>query len=329
MSTLPSKAGGQESSPRQPVRDKVVVITGASSGVGLETARQLAGQGGEIVMIVRDRARGEHARSQVAEAAAGESPVLLIADLSVQADVRRVAHEVRDRYGHVDILVNNAGAAFSRREQSADGLELTWAANHLAPFLLTELLLPLLVAAPAGRIVNVVSEFYGRKLDLGNLQGERKYSYFGAYRASKLGEVLFTTELARRIKGSGVTVVSVSPGPAKTNFAMPSGVLGVVLGVMQRTPMFKPAGQAAKGIAWAATAPGLAGNSGALYMRGKQLSLKGAAKDRSLAARVWRISEQQTGVDPARSAVAAVSAAGRPDARSSRLTSRGPDGPGS
>jgi NAD(P)-dependent dehydrogenase (short-subunit alcohol dehydrogenase family) len=130
-----------------------------------------AGQGGEIVMIVRDRARGEHARSQVAEAAAGESPVLLTADLSVQADVRRVAHQVRDRYGQVDILVNNAGAAFSRREQSADGLELTWATNHLAPFLLTELMLPLLVAAPAGRIVNVVSEFYGRKLDLGNLQG--------------------------------------------------------------------------------------------------------------------------------------------------------------
>jgi NAD(P)-dependent dehydrogenase (short-subunit alcohol dehydrogenase family) len=91
----------------------------------------------------------------------------------------------------------------------------------------------------------VVSEFYGRKLDLGNLQGERKFSYFGAYRASKLGEVLFTTELARRIKGSGVTVVSVSPGPARTNFALPSGVLGVVLDVMQHTPMFKPAGQAA------------------------------------------------------------------------------------
>ena len=311
MSTSRSQAGGQASSPRQPVRDKVVVITGASSGVGLETARQLAGQGGEIVMIVRDQARGEHARTQVAEAAAGKAPVLLLADLSVQADIRRAVHEVTDRYDHVDILVNNAGAAFSRREQSADGLELTWATNYLAPLLLTELL-PLLVAAPAGRIVNVVSEFYGRKLDLGNLQGERKYSYFGAYRASKLGEVLFTTELARRIKGSGVTVVSVSPGPARTNFAGPPGVLGVVLGVMQHTPMFKPAGQAAGGIAWAATAPELAGDSGGLYMRGKQLSLKGAATDQSLAARVWRISEQQTGVDPARSAVAAVSAAGGP-----------------
>ena len=110
--------------------------------MGLETARQLAGQGGQIVMIVRDQARGEHARSQVAEAAAGKPPVLLLADLSVQAGILRAACQLRDRYAHADILVNNAGAAFPRRKLSADGLELTWATNHLAAFLLTELLLP-------------------------------------------------------------------------------------------------------------------------------------------------------------------------------------------
>jgi len=310
MSTSRSKADGQTPSPRQPARDKVIVITGASSGLGLQTARQLASQGGQIVMIVRDQAGGEHARLQVAAAATGEPPVLLTADLSAQADIRRVARQVTDRYGHIDILINNAGAAFSRREHSADGLELTWATNQLGPFLLTELLLPLLAGAPAGRIVNVVSEFYSRKLDLTNLQGQRKYSYFGAYSASELGKVLFTTELARRNKASGVTVVAVSPGPARTNFSRPAGVLGMVLGAMQHTPMVKPAGQAASGIAWAATAAEPAGHSGALYMRRKQLSLKGAAKDPSLAARVWSISEQQTGVDPARSAVAAAAGPG-------------------
>jgi NAD(P)-dependent dehydrogenase (short-subunit alcohol dehydrogenase family) len=313
MNTSHSGASDRASSP-QSAWQKVVVITGASSGLGLETAMQLARQGGEIVMIVRDQARGERARSLVAEAATGSPPVVLTADLSAQADIRRVAQQVRARYDHVDILVNNAGAAFSRREQSADGIELTWATNQLGPFLLTELLLPLLVAAPEGRIVNVVSEFYSRKLDLGNLQGQRKYSYFGAYSASELGKVLFTTELARRIERSGVTVVSVSPGPTRTNFARPSGVLGLVLGVMQHTPMVKPAWRAAEGVAWAATAPELADNPGALYMRGKQLVLKGAAHDQSLAARLWNISEQQTGVDPARSAVAAISAAAGSDA---------------
>jgi NAD(P)-dependent dehydrogenase (short-subunit alcohol dehydrogenase family) len=289
-------------------RDKVVVVTGASSGLGLETAKQLAAAGAEIVLICRDRSRAEQARSQVAHVATGKPPVVVLADLSAQAEVRRAAAEVSERYDAIDILVNNAGSAFSRREQSADGLELTWATNHLAPFLLTELLLPLLIAAPAGRVVNVTSEIYSRKLDLDNLQGEHKYSYFGAYRISKLGNVLFTTELARRLGGSGVTVVSVSPGPARTNFGGggPSGVLGVVTGVMRHTPVFRPAGEAAEGIAWAATATELTDGPGALYMRHKQLKLKGAATDPGLAAEVWSISERQAGVDPERSTVAAV-----------------------
>lgn len=158
MGTSRPKASDQASA-SQLVRDKVIVITGASSGLGLQTARQLAGQGGEIVMIVRDQTSGEHARSQIAAAAASKSPVLLTADLSVQADIRRVAQQVQDRYDHVDILINNAGAAFSRREQSADGLELTWATNQLGPFLLTELLLPLLVAAPSSGSSPVIHPF--------------------------------------------------------------------------------------------------------------------------------------------------------------------------
>lgn len=314
MTTSSSRAGGQAPS-ATPVRDKVVLITGASSGLGLETAKQLAGQGAQIVMLVRDQTRGEDAQAQVAEVASGKSPALLVADLSVQADIRRVAQQVTDRYDHLDILINNAGNAFDHREQSPDGRELTWATNHLAPFLLTELLLPLLVGAPAGRIVNVTTEVYSRKLDLDNLEGERKYSWMGAYRMSKLGVVLFTAELQRRIKGSGVSVVLVSPGPTKTNFGGggPAGAMGLVTDLLKHTPLLKSPDHAAEGIAWAATAPELEGNSGALYMRKKQRSLKGAAKKQPLATQVWSISELQTGIDPAHSAVAAISATRRSD----------------
>jgi NAD(P)-dependent dehydrogenase (short-subunit alcohol dehydrogenase family) len=312
--TASSTADPQPSGPNGALEAKVVVVTGASSGLGLESARQLAQQGAEVVMICRDRTRGAHARSQVESVSTGRPPVLLLADLSVQSDVRRVADEVKAQYDHVDILINNAGNAFNSRQLSADGLELTWATNHLAPFLLTDLLLPALLAASAGRVVDVTTEIYSRELDLDNLEGQRKYSWMGAYRMSKLGVVLFTTELARRIEGSGVTVLAVSPGPTRTNFGGggPSGLLGVVFGVLKHTPLLKSAERAAEGIVWAATAPELVDTPGALYMNCKRLTLKGAATDSTLAARLWAISEKQTGIDPARSAVAAVASGAMP-----------------
>jgi NAD(P)-dependent dehydrogenase (short-subunit alcohol dehydrogenase family) len=288
-----------------------VVLTGASSGLGLETAKQLASQGAEIVMVARNQTRGERARSQVAEVATGKPPVLMLADLSVQAEVRGVAQEVRDRYERIDILINNAGNAFNNREQSTDGIELTWATNTLAPFLLTHLLLPVLFAAPAGRVVNLTTEVYSRKLDLDNLQGERNYSWMGAYRVSKLGVVFFTTELARRIEGSGVTVVVVSPGPSKTNFGGggPSGLMGAVFSVLKHTPLLKPPDEAAEGVVWAATAPQLAATPGAFYMRHKRQKLKGAATDPALAAKVWAMSEEQTGIEATPSAPAPAASA--------------------
>jgi NAD(P)-dependent dehydrogenase (short-subunit alcohol dehydrogenase family) len=306
MSSSSARAEAQASPPDGRVRDKVVVITGASSGLGLETAKQLAIHGAEIVMICRDKFRGTQARAEVAAVATGKPPALLLADLSSLLDVRRVAQEVRDRYDHIDVLINNAGGAFGSRELTVDGIERTWATNHLAPFLLTELLLPLLIASSTGRVVTVASEIYSKKLDLENLQGELKYSYFGAYRLSKLGNVMFTTELARRLEGSRVTAVSVSPGPARTNFGGggPSGLMGVVTGVMKHTPVFRPADEAAEGIVWAAAAPELNGASGQLYMHRKRLELKGAAADQELAAKLWQISAQQVGIQPVdRSAV--------------------------
>jgi NAD(P)-dependent dehydrogenase (short-subunit alcohol dehydrogenase family) len=152
----------------------------------------------------------------------------------------------------------------------------------------------------------VTTEVYSRKLDLDNLEGQRKYSWMGAYRTSKLGIVLFTTELARRIEESGVTAIAVSPGPTKTNFGGggPSGLMGVTTRLLKHTPLLKSADEAADGIVWAATAPELVDTPGALYMRRKRLRLKGAATDPTLAARLWAISEKQTRIDPARPAVA-------------------------
>ena len=293
------------------VRGKVVVITGASSGIGLETAKRLARQGAEIVMVVRDEARSAQARTQIAEVATGKPPVLLLADLSSQDQIRQVADEIRGRYDRIDILINNAGNAFNTRQESADGFELTWAINHLAPFLLTNLLLPLLIAGPAGRIVNLTTEVYSHKLDLDNLQGEHKYSFMGAYRISKLGVVMFTTELARRLEGSNVTAVAISPGPTKTNFGGggPSGPIGVVTTVLKHTPLLKPPEQAAKAIAWAATAHELDATPGAFYLRHKRQTLKGAAKDSRLAAQLWAISEKQTGTDLVRPNLEPVSTA--------------------
>ena len=169
----------------------------------------------------------------------------------------------------------------------------------------------MLTAAPADRIVNLTTEVYSHKLDLNNLQGERKYSWMGAYRASKLGTVLFTAELSRRNKGSGVTALSISPGPTKTNFGGggPSGPIGVLTTVLKHTPLLKQPEQTAESIAWAATAPELEATPGAVYLRHKRLTLKGAATDPALAAKIWAISETETGIDPARSNVAALAAA--------------------
>jgi NAD(P)-dependent dehydrogenase (short-subunit alcohol dehydrogenase family) len=293
------------------VRGKIVVITGASSGIGLETAKRLARQGAQIVMVVRDETRSVQARTQIAAVATGKPPVLLLADLSSQDQIRHVADEIRRRYDRIDILINNAGNAFNTRQESEDGIELTWAINHFAPFLLTNQLLPLLAAAPAGRIVNLTTEVYSHKLDLDDLQGEHKYSFMGAYRASKLGVVLFTTELARRLDGTSITAIAVSPGPTKTNFGGggPSGPIGVVTSALKHTPLLKPPEQAAETIAWAATAPELDATPGALYLRHKKLTLKVDATNPALAAKLWAISEQQTRIDPAHSNVTALAAA--------------------
>ena len=160
------------------MKNKIVLITGANSGLGLVTATRLAELGAEIVLVCRDPVRGAEARLQVAATATGKPPTLLLADVSSQASLRALAAELPRRFPRLDVLINNAGGIFASRELTVDGIEKTFATNYLAPFLLTHLVLDLLRAAPAGRVVNIASALHGASpSDFDNLQGEKHYNF--------------------------------------------------------------------------------------------------------------------------------------------------------
>jgi NAD(P)-dependent dehydrogenase (short-subunit alcohol dehydrogenase family) len=274
---------------------KTVLITGASSGIGLATSRQLAAGGAHVVMVSRDPARGATARDEVASIATGPEPNFLTTDLSSQASIRALAVVLHGRVGSIDVLSNNAGTASGRRELTVDGFERTFAVNHLAPFLLTQLVLDLLVAAPAARVVNTVSETHSGRLDFGNLQGERRYSFFSAYARSKAANILFTYELARRLEGTAVTANCFTPGPTATDFGRGmGGVIGIMGGLMRL--IGRPAEESARTAVYLATSPQMEGVTGQYFFHGKPACSKPITYDATVAARLWSVSESLTGV---------------------------------
>jgi retinol dehydrogenase 14 len=193
--------------------EKVCLITGATSGIGKATAIGLANMGASVVMVGRDRGKGQAALAEIKERSANASVDLLLADLSSQEDIRRLADEFKEAYPRLDVLVNNAGVIRSRRIRTADGIEMTFAVNHLAYFLLTNLLLDVLKASAPSRIVNVASgEQRNGTIDFDDLQGEMGYKGAKAYSQSKLATVLFTYELARKLEGTGVSANCLHPG---------------------------------------------------------------------------------------------------------------------
>lgn len=282
---------------------KRVLITGASSGIGLVAARRLAERGAEVVLVCRDEQRGEAALREVtAQASPGAAPSLLLADLSSQAAVRALAAEVRDRFAHLDVLLNNAGAVFARREASADGIEMTFATNHLAPFLLTLLLMDLLRAAPSGRVVTVASRVHAGRLDLDDLQGERSYSAMQAYGQSKLENILFTYELARRLSGTNVTANCLAPGLVASNFGRNAGgLLGLLSRLLALTLLAVTPEEGAKTSVHLASSPEVKDMSGRYFYRCQEARSKPVSYDQAVAARLWEISADLTGVSPATS----------------------------
>ena len=278
---------------------KLVLITGANSGLGLVSAERLAERGAEVLMICRDRRKGEAALENVARRAAGPAPVLFLTDLSSQASLARLIEDVRGRYDRIDVLLNNAGAVFPRREKSAEGIELTFATNHLAAFILSLRLFDLLKAAPSGRIVTVSSRLHAARLDFDNLQGELNYGVISAYARSKLENILFTYELARRIEGSGVTANCLAPGLVATNFGVNTGrLISLIPRLLALTPLAITPEEGAKTQVYLAASPEVEGISGRYFFKCKEKRTKPVSYDATAASKLWEISVRLTGLSP-------------------------------
>lgn len=266
------------------VRDKLCLITGGSGGIGRTTARTLAAMGARVIITARGKERGE--------AAARETGAeLLLVDLSVQKDIRRAAGEFLSRFPRLDVLINNAGALFPRRERTADGIEATFALNHLAYFLLTDLLVSRLRESAPARIINVASEAQvAGRIAFNDLQGERFYSAWRAYSQSKRANVLFTQELARRLAGTGVTANCLHPGTVATGFGR--GGTGVIAWLLRAyRPWMRTPEQGADTVVYLAASSEVEGVTGKYFVDRK---VKTAVEryDASDARRLWEVSEE-------------------------------------
>jgi retinol dehydrogenase 12 len=284
------------SSNRTDMRGRTCVVTGASSGIGRAAADELAGRGAHVVMVCRDRSRGEAALGEIRQRTGSRGLLLLIADLSSQQAIWRLAQEIESRYPRIDVLINNAGALFPRRTESADGLEMTFALNHMGYYLLTNLLLDTLKRSAPSRIINVTSRAHRRgRLEFGDLQKVNGYREWRAYADSKLANILFTTELSRQLAGSGVTVNSVRPGLVGTRFAAAGSLpTRMIMGAL-RPFMLKPEEGAATVIHLACD-PEVAEISGQLFYRKRVEIPSRAARDEEAAGHLWRLSAELTGV---------------------------------
>ena len=271
---------------------KICLVTGASSGIGRETAVELARMGATVVAVSKDKARGEAALAEIRQRSGNPTVSLLLGDLGIQRGVREVAAAFLAQHDRLDVLVNNAGAAFPEHKLNEDGLELTFALNHMGYFLLTELLLPTLQASAPARIVNVASEGHRtwRKASFDPTMN-KGFSTFSAYAQSKLANILFTAELARRLRGSGITVHCLHPGAVATNIwfaadSIPATILGWVGKLFMATPA-----QGAETAVFLATDPSVTQSNGLYWIKKKATRTSRQGNDPALATQLWSLSE--------------------------------------
>jgi NAD(P)-dependent dehydrogenase (short-subunit alcohol dehydrogenase family) len=271
----------------------VCVVTGASGGIGKAAVAGLARRGATVVLVVRSRERGEAARDEVARATGSRDLHVVLADLSRQADVRRAADEVRAAFGAVHVLVNNAGVYTFRREETVDGIEMQWAVNHLAPFLLTHLLLPALTAGRPARVVSLSSNAHrSAALRMDDLEMKRG-RYFGLrqYCNTKLANLLFTRELARRAAASGVTANAMHPGVVATELLLGGFAPLRLVSRFMRTPE-----QGAATAVYLAADPAAAAFTGEYFIDSLPVRPSPAATDDESARRLWELSEEMVGL---------------------------------
>ena len=279
---------------------KVCVVTGATSGIGKAAATALARMGAQVVLVGRDRGRAEATAAQIGSVAT-HPPVVDIADLGVMDQVRALAERLA-ALDRIDVLINNAGLVLGERRGTPDGFEHVFAVNHLAPFLLTNLLLPRLTASAPARVITVTSDAHSAaRLDLDDPNLEHGWDSWRSYANSKLANILFTRELARRLHGTGVTANCAHPGVVRTGFGRDARPL-LRLGVTLARPFLLSPERGADTIVYLASSPGVADETGGYYVRRQRREPSAAARDDAAARKLWQISEELTGLTSGRPA---------------------------
>ena len=274
---------------------KTCLITGGSDGIGYEAARELARLGANVVIAGRNPVKTASAASRIIEDTGNRSVRFMLADLSSQAEVRRLAAQVKEELPRLDVLINNAGAVFLSHRRSVDGIEMTFALNHLGPFLLTTLLLDLLRGSSPARIVNVSSgaHFSARDFRLEDLPMPESGGGYRAYARSKLCNILFTYELARRLEGTGLTVNALHPGLVRTNIARNNGLLGRIVNLLIGAGGVSAA-RGARTMTYLASSPDVEGITGRYFVDCRDVPSSALSYDAELAASLWELSERLT-----------------------------------
>jgi retinol dehydrogenase-12 len=278
------------------MQGKVCLVTGATAGIGLVTARELARKGARVILVGRATERCSRAAEEIRALTGSTAVEWLVADLSLQADVRRLADQVRSRWPRLDVLVNNAGGIFIKRQESADGIEMTFALNHLSYFLLTCLLLPVLEQSAPARIVSVASEAHrGVSIAFDDIEGKTRFGGWRAYQRSKLANLLFTYELARRLGGKRVTANALHPGFVRTTIFREPGLVGWLLRRAADVIALSPEA-GAKTSVYLASSQEVAGTSGQYFDKEKPRESSPQSHDLIAGERLWRLSEEMTGL---------------------------------